>query len=445
MAKKNEDSFSKPIPLDDGLILRRSNLLDTDQLAEFNSRIHGENDDDIEYVEAWTRDLMSGKHPTHHPEDFTIVEEKKTGKIVSAMNLISQVWSYDGIAFGVGRPELVGTNPAYRNRGLVRKQFEVIHEWSRQRGELMQAITGIPYFYRLFGYEMAVELAGRRVGFESHLPALGEEEKEEYLIRPAVPGDLPKIAQIYDDSASKVRLHCVRDAGEWRYELDGRRENDVNRSVIQSIVYRDQLIGYLLHPPYLWNDSMNLTGIELEQGVSWQKVMPAVIRFLWNQGQEYAKAKGKTCRAFGMQLGSAHPAYQVCLDRLPQITPPYAWYLRVEDLAGFLKKITPALEAHLETSNCAGHEGILKLGFYTRQIAFDFKKGRITNITSSKLEQWDKVDAGFPGLTFLQLLFGYRGREELQYAFPDCWVNKDFRALVDALFPRMISHVWPIN
>lgn len=445
MVKTNNNLLESPVLLENDLLLRRSHAGDTDQLAKFNGRIHGDNEDDIEYVDAWTRDLMSGKHPTHHPEDFTIVEEKKTGKIVSAMNLISQVWSYDGIPFGVGRPELVGTDPAYRNRGLVRKQFEVIHGWSRQQGELLQAITGIPYFYRLFGYEMAVELAGRRLGFESHLPALGEKETEEYLIRPTVPGELKRIAQIYDASASTVRLHCVRDLDEWRYELDGRRENDVNRSVIRSIVHRDQLLGYLLHPPFLWNDSMNLTGIELVRGASWQNIMPAVIRFLWKQGQEYAKAKGKTCRAFGMQLGSDHLAYQVCLDRLPQISPPYAWYLRVADLAGFLKKITPALESHLENSNCSGYAGILKLGFYTRQIALEFKKGKITNIASSRLDQWDKVDAGFPGLTFLQLLFGYRSREELVFAFPDCWVNKDYRALMDALFPKKISHIWPIN
>ena len=55
-----------------------------------------------------------------------------------------------------GLPELVGTHPDYRRRGLVREQFEVLHRWSKERGHLMQAIAGIPYYYRRFGYEMAV-------------------------------------------------------------------------------------------------------------------------------------------------------------------------------------------------------------------------------------------------------------------------------------------------
>ena len=133
-----------------GLVLRRSTIEDAEALATFNAWVHSDEGPDHpdEKVAAWTRDLMSGRHPTHDPDDFTIVEETGTGRIVSAMNLISQTWAYEGIPFGVGRPELVGTLPEYRKRGLVRLQFEEIHQWSAERGELVQAITGIPYYYR---------------------------------------------------------------------------------------------------------------------------------------------------------------------------------------------------------------------------------------------------------------------------------------------------------
>ena len=98
----------------------------------------------------------------------------------------------------MGRPELVGTLPEYRNRGLVRIQFEEIHKWSAERGELVQAITGIAFYYRLFGYEMALDLAGRRFGYESNVPKLKDGETEPYLIRRATEADLPFVAQVYD-------------------------------------------------------------------------------------------------------------------------------------------------------------------------------------------------------------------------------------------------------
>ena len=130
-----------------GLILRQARLSDVDALASFNSQIQsddGPTQPDMR-VAAWTRDLMEGLHPTSQAGDFTVVEETASGQIVSSMCLISQTWQYDGIPFGVGRPELVGTLPQYRGRGLVRAQFEVIHHWSANRGEKLQAITGIPY------------------------------------------------------------------------------------------------------------------------------------------------------------------------------------------------------------------------------------------------------------------------------------------------------------
>src|SRR5205809_1198915 len=67
---------------------------------------------------------------------------------------------YDGIAFGVGQPEFVATHPDYRNRGLIRKLFEMVHARSEAEGHLVQGITGITYFYRQFGYEYALELKG---------------------------------------------------------------------------------------------------------------------------------------------------------------------------------------------------------------------------------------------------------------------------------------------
>ena len=144
--------------LGNGLILRCATPEDAEALAVFNGKIHGENELDAQRVSAWTRDLLSRPHPTLRPSDFTIVEETSTGTIVSSLNLIPQTWSYEGIEFNVGRPELVGTDPAYRHKGIVRAQFEEIHRWSAERGELVQGITGIPYYYRLFGYEMAMNL-----------------------------------------------------------------------------------------------------------------------------------------------------------------------------------------------------------------------------------------------------------------------------------------------
>ena len=169
--------------IDDDLILRRGTPADAEALAQFNGKVHADPEDGFaEFIAGWVHELTSGNHPTTQAEDFTIVENIKTGEIVSTLCLIGQTWNYDGIPFQVGRPELVGTHEDYRRRGLVRKQFDVVHQWSEQRGQVMQIITGIPWFYRQFGYEMAVNLGGRRQGFLEHIPALKDEEEEPLTI-----------------------------------------------------------------------------------------------------------------------------------------------------------------------------------------------------------------------------------------------------------------------
>jgi hypothetical protein len=159
MRKRSQREKPDLKDLGNGLILRQANYGDGESLSDFNARIHQREDSKKpdDRVGMWTLDLVTRPHPTFKVSDFTIVEDINTGRIVSTMGLISQTWSYAGIKFKVGRPELVGTDPDYREKGLVRVQFEVIHQWSVERGELVQGITGIPFYYRLFGYEMAME------------------------------------------------------------------------------------------------------------------------------------------------------------------------------------------------------------------------------------------------------------------------------------------------
>ena len=163
--------------LGDGLILRHATPEDTQAVVQFNREIHGEDEWDTRGLDDWTRDLISGESPYMKASDFSIVEDTRTGEIVSSCCLISQTWSYEGIPFKVGRPELVGTKKDYRRRGLVRAQFDVLHEWGAKRGELAQVITGIPFYYRQFGYAMALNLSGGILDTKCMFPSLRKAKK----------------------------------------------------------------------------------------------------------------------------------------------------------------------------------------------------------------------------------------------------------------------------
>ena len=62
-----------------------------------------------------------------------------------------------------GQVELVATDRAYEGRGLVRALMSWAHERSAARGHDLQVMIGIPYFYRRFGYEYAIDIPPARL------------------------------------------------------------------------------------------------------------------------------------------------------------------------------------------------------------------------------------------------------------------------------------------
>ena len=438
--------------LGDGLVLRRGTLDDLEALADFNGNIHNDETPGMPdaRVAAWTRDLIEKPHPTCSAGDFTIVEDTHTGQIVSSLNLISQTWTYAGVEFGVGRPELVGTHPDYRNRGLVRAQFEVVHQWSAERGELVQAITGIPYYYRLFGYEMTVALDGGRAGYAMHVPRLKPEESEPYAIRPALPADIPFMMELYELGCKRSLLACARDEALWHYELEIRSDLNVNRVALFIIENQaGQPVGFVGTPPFTWGEAMMALLYELKPSVSWLEVTPSVIRFLEQRHTElsHSQPDPKPFGSFGFWLDEEHPVYHVIPSRLPRKRDPYNWYMRVPDLPAFIRKIAPVLEARLEASYIPGYSGELVITFYKQGLRLVFDQGRLSTVENHRPGPVGyEGNAGFPGQTFLHLLFGHRSLDDLRTIYPDCfWRSDETYYLLQTLFPKLPSHIWAVS
>lgn len=438
--------------LPEGIVLVRSSVDDADALAEFNSRIHSDFgfDKPDERVGAWTRDLLARPHPTFHADDCTLVVEQASGKILSSMNLISQTWAYDGIPFGVGRPELVGTLPEYRNRGLVRVQFEEIHRWSAERGELVLGITGIPFYYKLFGYEMGLELDGGRTGFEAQLPRLNEGEVEPFEIRLATGEDIPFLMEVYSHACKRHLVTCVRDHAIWRYDLSGQSEKNVDRLefLIVSRTGHNERVGYFAHPWYTWDTGLIARHFELLPGVSWMEVSPSVARYLWQTGETCWKKEGKPGNrtTYSFWFGTQHPSYDIFKEKLPRIRDAYAWYIRVPDLPGFIRHVAPVLEKRIKESAIVGYSGEVKISFYRSGLKLTLEKGKMASAEAWMPTPEDHGNSAFPDLTFLQLVFGYRSFEELEQSYADCWYTSgEQRVVLNTLFPRKSSSVMFVN
>jgi len=432
-----------PRELGDGLTLRWAAPDDAEELAAFNLRIHSDDPHEPEeFLAHWTRDLLRGDHPTTQAGDFTVVvDENAGGKIISSVGLIGQTWTYDGIPVPVGRPELVATDEDYRRRGLVRSQFEVIHALSESRGQTVQAITGIPWYYRQFGYEMTVNLGGGRNYPLDLQKEIKSADEEPYCLRPATEEDLPFLQAQYALYCAGGLLARVRDEAIWQYEMSGaHRESEYARHfyVVEETAV-SQPIAYVEYRD--WGKSFGVREISVQPGHSLRAVALFLIRHLEREAKRLNPERKKPYQSIHFHFGDDHPVYEALKRELPSGRSPYAWYIRVPDLPGFLRHITPVLEKRLADSVMAGHTGTLKLNFYRSQMTLVFDKGKLTEIGTYEPERVEAGDAVFPDLTFLKLLFGHRSLEELDAARADCYANNEATVLLPILFPKRPSRL----
>ncbi|KAJ3341817.1 hypothetical protein HDU91_000615 [Kappamyces sp. JEL0680] len=352
-----------------------------------------------------------------------VVDTTKEGLIVSSCTSIPQVWVYglhdnrcsqdllleegssesgeaSRIPFVVTRPEAIGTLPEYRGRGLIEKHMNVHHQWAADLGAPVQFIGGIPGYYTRFGYHQALFRGQTRYGFEAQVENHKlKDAKEEFVIRLAdadSPRDISFLTRV-------GRLGSLKRSGlwndvcgkGWRNYISGRQPCSFGNMSVWLIEKpqegsQSMLIGFVQMASYMPSCVVRyeLDDPKRIDGISWQHVTPAVIRWLPRFHTDYFVPKNKefndenhekslqaaaTTEAkpdqpapkeapkeqendppvkslpkdwqFIFSLGRDHPAYNFA--SLPSSRTPTYWYIRIPDFTDFIKRMIPVLNHRL--------------------------------------------------------------------------------------------------
>lgn len=401
--------------INDNLVLRRATPDDSIRVADFMAEIFRDPEARLQTLE-----FMSARHPGIAASDFTVVEDVKTSAIVSSLCLMSRRWRYGKILLNVDEIATVGTHPDYRGLGLVRAQMDMVHNLSHKRGSLVQGILGIPWFYRQFGYEPALEDSVRRVGKAVDIANTVNNEK--WRVRLATKRDVSFIIDTHSEASIRHLISAVLEADRVQYSVLLRLGTMKTLAIIES--QEGKKVGFLSHRNCLQDGVLDLSAFELIPRMSWKLVSPSVLRYLRKTGEEYAGTSHGQFSDIALMLGTDHPMY---LDSdWPTITTrPHAWYIRVVDIVAFICAVTPTLNLRMSASDLRDYTGEVKVSFGDTGIRISLSDGIIKTVGPwgpTKENRWSnqrQFDAIFPGLTFLQLIFGFRSAEDLEYAFPD--------------------------
>jgi hypothetical protein len=208
--------------------------------------------------------------------------------------------------------------------------------------------------------------------------------------------------------------------------------------------------GYILVATRRWGRALTVSELGFAPNQDLSRLLPALLRRLRDLGLQAPAVRPDipACSEINFNLGRSHPIYELLGDALaPRIEAPYNWYVRIPDVPAFLRHIAPALEARLAQSLLARFTGSLKIDLYRDQLELHFDHGKLI-----KIEPWqpslyddDSAALGCPPLTFLQLLLGYRGLDDLRAIYPDVRARDDQRLLINTLFPRLPSYVDPLG
>ena len=358
-------------------------------------------------------------------DDFVLVEDTRTGEVVSTTCLMPWRVRYEDVVLDTAMLEMVVTHRDYRRRGLVRRQMRRFHQMVDERGFDLSIIQGIPYYYRQYGYAYALDhqpvdaLPARRIPDPP-------EQASAYRLRAATIDDVPLLAGLLRDASAGYRVCVLRDEGYWQYLL---QHTQHPARVVENHATGER-VGFVT----VFNRGDGLLEVT-ESALASHDAAVAVLRLLKAESAAEIRLVGSEAAALiraARSFGSA-PA------------PTYQWLLRIVDLRRFLAKIGPVLERRLAVSDCAGLTADVCINLYREACVLRFDSGRLVEVASPGFVDAslgaDGGDLCIPPEAFVRLVFGYRSLDELCDAWPDIVVRPSRRRVLDVLFPRLASLV----
>ncbi len=141
----------EPRDLGNGLVLRNATPEDVPRVLQLLRAVHSE--DIMRSTAPWF-----DKHPRMTFDDIFIVEDTRTGEVVSHAIQLPGIWILEDLEISMIQMEVVGTREKYRHQGLMKAINEAYDERAEKIQPVFQAVAGIPYFYRELGYEYAVPM-----------------------------------------------------------------------------------------------------------------------------------------------------------------------------------------------------------------------------------------------------------------------------------------------
>lgn len=432
-----------------GCTVRWATPADTPGIEDFYGTVFAEASGAYNHqLVGYLRGLLGGTHPHGRAADVAIAVHPD-GSVVAAAVLLRMPMTYGGIALQVGRPDLIGCREAFRGQGIVAALLTLIHARSAAHGDLAQFISGIPYYYRRYGYEYAVALGGSRIYPLDGIRVDTPQADDSLQFRPATPADIPALCALAaahttrGTAATPILAQSQLTEAYWAYLLSpaAAQETWFPWMVCDQ---SGAVVGSIGIGRFRYHEQLEFYYCFTHVSVDMRRFAVAVLRFLAENGGALAHAAPGVAPfgAVRANLGEGHAFHHVMRRLIQRDEAPYAWLVRVPSYPDLLQAVAPFLEERLARSAWAGHSGQIHVSWYRAGIQITLTNGRISVCDAPA---GAPAQASYPPHVFLQQVFGLRSLAELRAAYMDVRVEPAAAEILDVLFPKQPSWLLPLD
>ena len=356
--------------------------------------------------------------------DEKIFMVKKGTEVAAGLLLLPQTWVIDGTEVKVAEMGCVGTRPEHRRQRLQWILNDKFDSYAREHGYDLCVLAGIPYFYRQFGYQYAIEL-----NFAAEIDIKKIPETEPVLRRGKITeSDTAKMDAILRKTQQRYFVKSSRSPEVWKMQQDtGTYGGEPFEGV--ALTRGDDLVGYYRYVADTMDSNLYIRELGFSENVSVEQV----ICTLKKHAEEIGLKKIKT------GLASVDPINLRLLELGATGNKPYAWQIKPLNLFGLMEKMKPAFEKRIAGSKFKG---------LTKELSFNFFKFAVNMvIVEGKIQKMEKYhgeesrNLGINPYAFIQMLVGYKEWRELAEAYPDFWVRDGLDDLVDVMFPKGSGYI----
>ncbi|WP_225752610.1 GNAT family N-acetyltransferase [Actinotalea sp. Marseille-Q4924] len=337
-------------------------------------------------------------------------------RVVSTALLLDETVRIGDVVVPAGQVELVATDRAYEGRGLVRALMGWAHERSAARGHLLQVMIGIPYFYRLFGYEYVIDIPRARALADPPTAAGA------LALRGATRADLPALAALQDAAQSAYDVAVPHPSARRRWLL----EHDASTTWV---VERDGVVVGTVRTGAAEEGAEDVLVAEpaaADPAAAHLLLRAAVGRFPGATLHVVHRPLAVTGRAWGSLLA-------------PPGETAEQYYVRLDHPERLLDALRPLLGARLRAAGLQRREVVLSTfgRHYRMTVADDGALGPVA-VGGPMQDPGAHGAAGVAPTHLADLLLGPLGMHGLARRRPDVYPGRDVE-LFEALFPPMTA------